>query len=248
MNKWISGKVLKIQRFPNKLFKIFIKAYIDSFISGQFTKIAIKSKNKIIQRSYSFVNSSNDLILEFYIYFINLGKLSCKLFNLEKNSNLLISKKSFGIFILKNIPYCKILWMFCSSTGIGPYLSILRENKNLERFKTLVLVISNKFIKNCNYNFEIKKLRDNYYGKLRILNIISQENIYGTLKGRVNNLINNGVLEKIIGLGLDYRKSHVMICGNPLMIIDIKNTLINLRNMKIHLHSKKGNISFERYW
>ncbi|WGS66287.1 ferredoxin--NADP(+) reductase [Enterobacteriaceae bacterium ET-AT1-13] len=248
MDNWVIGKVVNIEKYSNKLFKIFIKAYINNFISGQFTKIAIIKKKKIIQRAYSFVNASNNLILEFYILFISHGKLSRELFNLKINSKLLISRKSFGFFILKEIPYCEILWMFSSGTGVGPYLSILRENKNLERFKNLVLIHSNKFIKNCNYNSVIKNLRDNYYGKLRVLNIISQENIYGALKGRINNLIYNGILEKTIGLGLDYRKSHVMICGNPLMIKSTKEILIKLRNMKKHLHYIKGNITFERYW
>ncbi|XZR53249.1 MAG: hypothetical protein ACM66E_00410 [Enterobacteriaceae bacterium] len=138
--------------------------------------------------------------------------------------------------------------MICTNTGIGPYLSILYENKNLEKFKNLVLIQSNKFLKNCNYNLEIKKLRDNYYGKLRILNIISQEKIFGTLNCHIDKLIKNGILEKIIGLGLDYRKSHVMLCGNPSMIKDTKNILINLRNMKINFRYKKGNITIERYW
>ncbi|WMC18925.1 MAG: FAD-binding oxidoreductase [Enterobacteriaceae bacterium PSpicST2] len=244
MNNWVIGKVLKIKKYYNKLFKIFIKASINKFISGQFTKIAFIKKKKIINRAYSFVNSSNNLILEFYILFIPNGKLSYKLFNLKIGSKILISNKSFGVFILKKIPNCDTLWMISSGTGIGPYLSILRENKNLERFKNLILINSNKFIKNCNYNFEIKKLRDNYYGKLRVLNIISQENIYGTLKGRINNLIYNGILEKIIGLGLNYKKSHIMLCGNPLMIKETKNILLKLRNMDIY----KNNITIERYW
>ncbi|WMC20317.1 MAG: FAD-binding oxidoreductase [Enterobacteriaceae bacterium PSpyr] len=248
MVNWVIGKVLNIKKYPNNLFKIFIKASINKFISGQFTKISMKIKKKYIQRAYSFVNSSENSILEFYILFIPNGKFSYQLLNLTVNKEINISKNSFGFFILDEIPKCKTLWMICTNTGIGPYLSILNENRNLERFKNLILIYINKFLINCNYNFEIKNLRNNYYGKLYILNIISQEKIYGTLNGRIGKFIMNGFLEKNIGLSLNYKNSHVMICGNPFMIKDIKNILIKFRNMKKHLHFKKGNITIERYW
>ncbi|WMC19725.1 MAG: FAD-binding oxidoreductase [Enterobacteriaceae bacterium PC38] len=248
MNNWVIGNILDIKKYPNNLFKIFIKASIDKFISGQFTKISIKIKKKYIYRAYSFVNNSQNLILEFYILFIPNGKFSYKLFNSKINKKIKISKKSFGFFILDEIPKCKTLWMICTNTGIGPYLSILSENKNLERFKNLVLIYVNKFLTNCNYNCEIKNLRNNYYGKLHILNIISREKIYSTLNGRINKFIINGFLEKIIGLNLNYKNSHIMICGNPNMIKNTQNILIKFRNMKKHLRFKKGNITIEKYW
>ncbi|XZR53250.1 MAG: FAD-binding oxidoreductase [Enterobacteriaceae bacterium] len=109
MNNWVIGKVLNVEKYTNNLFKIFIKATINKFISGQFTKISFKIKNNYIQRAYSFVNNSKNSILEFYILFIPNGKLSYKLFNLKKSSKLIISKKSFGFFILKEIPKFKTL-------------------------------------------------------------------------------------------------------------------------------------------
>ncbi|BFI91169.1 ferredoxin--NADP(+) reductase [Enterobacterales bacterium endosymbiont of Anomoneura mori] len=248
MNNWVFGKILNIEKCTNNLFKFFIKAKIDKFISGQFTKIAFKINNIIIQRAYSFVNSCNNPNLEFYILLINNGKLSKNFSKLKINSKILISKKSFGNFILKNIPKCETLWMICSGTAIGPYLSILNENKNIEHFKNLILIHANKFLKNCNYNSEIIKLKNKYFKKLHVLNIISKEKIFGTLYGRINELINNGILEKTIGIGLKYKKCHVMICGNPFMIKDTIKILINLRNMKKHSNFKNGNITIERYW
>jgi ferredoxin--NADP+ reductase len=40
-----------------------------------------------------------------------------------------------GFFVLEEVPDCDTLWMLATGTAIGPYLSILQEGKDLDRFK-----------------------------------------------------------------------------------------------------------------
>lgn len=52
----------------------------------------------------------------------------------------MVTKQAAGFFVLEEID-CDTLWMLATGTAIGPYLSILQEGRDLERFKNLVLVM-----------------------------------------------------------------------------------------------------------
>ncbi|MDE5285896.1 MAG: ferredoxin--NADP(+) reductase, partial [Buchnera aphidicola] len=106
---------------------------------------------KKITRSYSYVNAPSNQVLEFYIIRIKNGKLSNILYNLKKNDKIFIKKQSYGFFTLKEVPYCKFLWMFATGTAIGPYLSILQEEQNIDRFKKIILIHAVRYYNDLSY-------------------------------------------------------------------------------------------------
>ncbi|WP_343154232.1 FAD-binding oxidoreductase [Buchnera aphidicola (Aphis aurantii)] len=250
MNPWIDAEILKIKKWTKNLFSIFLKANISEFQAGQFTKLALfdSDTNKKIQRAYSFVNAPSNKNLEIYIARIKNGKLSNLLYNLKKGDNVFIKKYSFGFFILNEIPTCEILWMLATGTAIGPYCSILEENKDLDRFKHVVLVHAVRYQNELTYLPLMQKLHSKYNGKLKIQTIVSREKNNNSLLGRIPFLLQTEILEKKIGLEMNCKNSHVMLCGNPNMVKETCSLLHTLKNMNKHLRKKNGHITTENYW
>lgn len=249
MSTWITGKIVEITHWTNRLFTLTINASVNEFLAGQFARIGMKINNKLIQRAYSYINSPNSLNLEFYITTVPSGILTNILYNLNIGNDLIISKESYGRFTLNTIPNCRNLWMIATGTGISPYLSILESfDKKLNPITKIILIHATQYAKNLNYLYKMIKLQKLYQGKLLIQTILSQERSSNSLHGHIPNLIENDQLEKTIGISLNSTNSHVMLCGNPNMIHDTKKILNKKYGMKEHSSRYNGHITQERYW
>lgn len=249
MSIWITGRVVNIKYWTDILFTVVVHAPVDAFIAGQFTRIGMKTNNIIVQRAYSYLNAPNNPNLEFYIATISGGKLTPFLRSLRIGNTLMLTKSSYGRFVLDEVPNCKNLWMLATGTGIGPYLSILEHDyRKLDKFSNIILVHATKFSKNLNYLFKMIELQKSYCNKLHVQTILSQEKSVYSLYGHIPTLIENNVLEKKIGLSLSAQDSHVMLCGNPGMIYETKEILKKKYGMKDHLKRNPGHITQERYW
>ncbi|CAL4324836.1 Flavodoxin/ferredoxin--NADP reductase [Buchnera aphidicola (Periphyllus testudinaceus)] len=250
MTIWVKAKIKKIVYWKNNLLKISLKAPINKFIAGQFSKILIKnsSKNKKIQRAYSFVNPPKKKIIKFFITLVKKGEMSKEIMLLKKNEEIFISKNSFGFFTLKEIQPSKNLWMISTGTAIGPFLSILQENNETKKFKKIILIHSVRYFSDLKYLNLIKKLEKKYKKKLIVAITISREKKNKFLYGRITKLFLNKTLEKFIGINMTNKNSNVMLCGNPFMVKEMFNILINEKKMTKNLRKKPGNITRENYW
>ncbi|PPI88029.1 ferredoxin--NADP(+) reductase [Candidatus Pantoea edessiphila] len=248
MSDWVDARVHEIKNWTNVLFSIRVKAPICPFIAGQFTKIALEIDGKRIQRAYSYVNSPNDEILEFYLTIVSEGKLSPYLQGLKPDEKLMIAKEACGSFILNSVPTCKTLWMIATGTAIGPYLSILQCGNDLDRFENIVLIHAVRYFADLSFTNLINNLQKKYRKKLRFQTIVSREKISNSLHGHIPDLINNGALESVIKLNINAEDSHVMLCGNPGMVHKTQQLLKDTRSMKINLKANPGNITSENYW
>lgn len=247
MSQWITGRVIKKIKWTDYLFSIIVHADIKNFIAGQYTKLALYIDGKRIQRAYSYVNAPENQNLEFYIVLIKSGKLTPQLMNLKKNEKIIINKFASGNFTIQRVPLCKNLWMFATGTAIGPYLSILQNKKNIEKFENIILIHAVRFFKDLSYLSLMQKI-EKEHKKIKIVTIISRESFSNSLRGRIPELILNGKLEKKIQLSINKEDSHVMLCGNPKMIFETQNILKNNRKMTKNLNKKPGNITVENYW
>ncbi len=138
--------------------------------------------------------------------------------------------------------------MVATGTAIGPYLSILEEGKDLDRFKNLVLVHAARYAADLSYLPQMQSLAARYNGKLRIQTVVSRENVPGMLNGRIPPLIEGGALEASVGLPLNAETSHIMLCGNPQMVRDTQQLLKETRQMTKHLRRRPGHMTAEHYW
>ncbi|ASV32825.1 ferredoxin--NADP(+) reductase [Candidatus Williamhamiltonella defendens] len=248
MAQWVNGKITDIKPWTDSLFSIQIEAPIDPFIAGQYTKLALEIDGTRVQRAYSYVNAPSDHRLEIYLVTVPGGKLSIPLHRLCIGEDIIVASKAQGFFILSEVPVCKTLWMLATGTGIGPYLSILQEGKDVERFERMILVHAVRFASDLSYLPLMKKLEKRYQGRLSIQTVVSREKTSHSLMGRIPELIEKGTLEASVNQKIEAQSSHVMLCGNPQMVKDTFKTLEEHRQMRKHFRKKPGHMSSEQYW
>jgi ferredoxin--NADP+ reductase len=136
MANWVTGKVVKVQNWTDALFSLTVHAPVAPFTAGQFAKLGLDVDGERVQRAYSYVNAPGNPDLEFYLVTVPEGKLSPRLAALKPGDEVQVVSEAAGFFVLEEVPDCDTLWMLATGTAIGPYLSILEEGKDLDRFKT----------------------------------------------------------------------------------------------------------------
>ncbi|WP_159864017.1 MULTISPECIES: ferredoxin--NADP(+) reductase [unclassified Raoultella] len=248
MADWVSGKVTKVEFWTDALFSLHVRAPVHPFTAGQFAKLGLDVDGERVQRAYSYVNAPSNPDLEFYLVTVPEGKLSPRLAALKPGDDVQIVSEAAGFFVLEELPDCNTLWMLATGTAIGPYLSILEEGRDLERFNNLVLVHAARYAADLSYLPQMQALEERYKGKLRIQSVVSRETVPGMLTGRIPFLIETGALEEAVGLPMSADNSHVMLCGNPQMVRDTQQLLKETRQMSKHLRRRPGHMTAEHYW
>ncbi|VUS75598.1 ferredoxin--NADP(+) reductase [Klebsiella spallanzanii] len=248
MANWVTGKVVKVQNWTDALFSLTVHAPVDPFTAGQFAKLGLDVDGERVQRAYSYVNAPSNPDLEFYLVTVPEGKLSPRLAALKPGDEVQVVSEAAGFFVLEEVPDCDTLWMLATGTAIGPYLSILEEGKDLDRFNNLVLVHAARYAADLSYLPQMQALEQRYAGKLRIQSVVSRESVPGMLTGRIPFLIETGALEEAVGLPMSAESSHVMLCGNPQMVRDTQQLLKETRQMSKHLRRRPGHMTAEHYW
>lgn len=248
MADWVTGKVTKIEHWTDSLFSLTVHAPVAPFSAGQFTKIGLEIDGERVQRAYSYVNAPHNPDLEFYLVTVPEGKLSPRLHAMQPGDEVLLVSEAAGFFVLDEVPDCNTLWMLATGTALGPYLSILQEGKDLERFENIVLLHAVRYAHDLSYLSLMQQLEEHYAGKLRIQTVVSRDEVAGALYGRVPALIANGELEAAVGLPMTPETSHVMLCGNPQMVRDTQQLLKETRQMTKHLRRRPGHMTAEHYW
>ncbi|QHM77717.1 Ferredoxin--NADP reductase [Mixta theicola] len=248
MAEWVNGNVVNVTHWTESLFSIKVNAPVAPFTAGQFAKLALEINGERVQRAYSYVNAPDNPDLEFYLVNVPEGKLSPKLHALQPGDQIMVTKEAAGFFVLDEVPECETLWMLATGTAIGPYLSILQQGEGLARFRHIVLAHAARYAADLSYLPLMQQLAERYRGQLRIQTVVSREEAPGSLTGRVPALIENGSLERAVGLPIEAQSSHIMLCGNPQMVRDTQQLLKDTRAMQKHLRRKPGHITSEHYW
>lgn len=247
MANWIEGKVIENIQWHSRLFSLRVDAKLAPFIAGQFTKLALTVDGKQRARAYSFINSPSQPIHEFYFASVADGGLTPLLAKLKAGDRVLVSEQASGFFTLGEVPAGKELWLLSTGTGIGPYLSMLNSPQLVKRFDAIVLVHCVRHLQDLSYRTEIEKLLVQFDGRLVYVPIVTREHQPGMLAERIPTLITSGELSQRAKVVLEPGSSQVMICGNPDMVRQTKDTLIGLGFSK-NLRRTPGNITVENYW
>ncbi|WP_299016947.1 ferredoxin--NADP reductase [uncultured Photobacterium sp.] len=247
MADWIPAEVITNRHWNSDLFSLVLRANIEPFKAGQFTKLGLEIDGKMVQRAYSFVNPPSDSNIEIYATRVADGLLSPRLHGLDAGDTVLISARANGFFTLNEIPDSEHLWMLATGTAIGPYLSILRESDVWRRFRKVVLIHAVRYSADLSYQGEINDLLERYPEQLIVQPFVSREPAPLSLPGRIPQAIADGMLERHIGLTLHPDQSQIMLCGNPEMVKETKAILETMGFTK-NLRRKAGQITMEHYW
>ena len=210
--------------------------------------------NEDIFRAYSIVSSPFDEVLEFFSIVIPDGAFTSQLQHLEVGDELLLNTMPFGFLTLARYqkPLPKDLWLLATGTGLAPFLSMLQDLKTWEDYEHIILAYSARSTEELAYIEKIESLQEDFGSlvdnpaKLIFIPIVTREAVEGALTERLPKLLLDGALQARAGIALDVDSTHVMLCGNPDMVEDTKETL---KRLGLVMNRRgEGNIAVENYW
>lgn len=250
MTQWQWGKVVENRRWNGRLCSLKIDVILPQFEAGQFIRLGlpgtIEDRTQIQARPYSLVNAPDEKELEVYFNCVPGGDLSNRLFELNVGDEIVVSDRAYGFMTLTEMPEGRVLWLFCTGTALGPFLSILKTQEPWNQFEKIVLVHGVRSPDELTYDDLIKELQKLHPQQLIKINSVTDGSMAGALDQRIPDAIKNGTLEASTGLFLNANDSRVMVCGNPSMVADTVEAL-KTKGLRKHLRREPGQILQEIY-
>lgn len=255
-SRWLKGTVVARRSWSGPLFSLHVKAGPLRFEAGQFVKLGLPAlagepgDEGILGRPYSFVNAPDADTLEFLCIEVPGGPLSPRLAALQPGDEIHVARQPSGFLVLSELPDADTLWLICTGTGIGPFLSILRTEAPWRRFRRVLLVQGTRLLQERTHLDLIEALGMAHPAQFRHLSLVTREPVVESdhlLTGRIPQAIADGRLERAAGATLSPEGAQVMLCGNPAMITEVSDVL-KARGMRRHRRRTPGQISVETYW
>ena len=222
------------------------------FVPGQFARLGLRKGDKIVWRAYSILSANYDDFLEFYSIVVPEGEFTSELANLHVGDEILIDKIAYGALTTDRFVNGKDLWMLSTGTGLAPFISVLYDFNVWEQYDNIILVHCAREKDELAYEELIHSFHDNEYyqeysHKLKYVQTVTRETVPNTLNARITELLENGELEKHVGIPLDIERSRIMICGNPDMVDDTRH-LLTQKGLTLSKRSAPGNFAVEQLW
>ncbi|WP_436658637.1 ferredoxin--NADP reductase [Acinetobacter sp. P1(2025)] len=251
IEKFTVEKVLSVHRWAHNLFSFTMTRPAHfKFTAGQFARIGLMVNGELVVRAYSVVSSPFDENLEFFSIVVPDGAFTSNLQHLEIGDELYLDKTAYGYLTLARyqLPLAHDLWLLATGTGLAPFLSMLQDFETWTKYQHIHLIYSVRSTAELAYVDRIQEIAESFgegHTGFKFVPIITRDP-NATLHDRLPVLIENGELEKVLGLSLNPATSHVMLCGNPQMVEDTKDAL-KQRGLTMNRRGE-GNIAVENYW
>ncbi len=225
-------RVLEVRHWTDKLFS-FTTTRDPSFRfeSGQFVMIGLPVDGKPLMRAYSIVSATYDEHLEFLSIKVPDGPLTSRLQHIAVGDTILMSRKPTGTLLIGNLKPGKRLYLLATGTGFAPFGSIIRDPEVYEKFEQVVVVYGCREVAEleCGTRTVMSVRESEFLGELAkeqllYYTTVTREAHYH--QGRVTTLIENGQVFADLRLpALDPVHDRVMICGNPEMLVELRDML-----------------------
>lgn len=201
-----------------------IEAY--HYKSGQYLTLKAMINGEDVRRSYSLCSSPYEHEWRVAVKQVEAGKFSTYANTVLKAGDTLEVMTPMGNFSIEPNPASRrSIALFAAGSGVTPILSIAKTILTQEPNSDVNLFYGNKTIASIIFREEIEGLKNEYMDRLRLVHVLSRENL-GTplLKGRINVEKTNQLFK--VFLSGDMPES-VYICGPEQMILDVKESLLS---------------------
>ena len=241
--------ITQLHRWTDKLITFRTTRPVNyEFTPGQYARLGLPDDGGMIWRAYSITSTPGEDSLEFYGIVVEGGQFTSRLDRLEVGDAIWVDRQVFGFMTESRFVDGEDLWMLATGTGVGPFVSILRDQALWQRWRHLVLVHCVRHPDELAYRDELAAMaKAADPGKLRLLQLVTRDATGDHLHGRITTLLQSGALEQAAGLPLNAEQSRVMLCGNPAMIEETRK-LLHERGMKPVRRVNPGQFVTENYW
>ncbi len=246
MPGFAEGRIVARRDWAPGLTTLTVDAAIQAHAPGQFVNLGLERGEELVRRSYS-IASAPGAALEFYLKEVPGGALTPELTGLPIGARVLVEQKPQGFFTLDYVPPARDMWFVATGTGLGPFIAMLRWPDVWRRFERIVVVHGARRVEHLSYGGELAALTAAHAGRFHRVPVVSGGAHGEALPGRVTTAFADGTLEARAGFSLDAERSHLMLCGNPDMILELSALLAN-RGLRKHRVRTPGHITAEKYW
>ncbi len=245
--------VTSVHRWTDALFSFKTTRPADyRFEAGQYARLGLPTDGRILWRAYSIVSAPHEDYLEYYGVLVPGGAFTTILKAIEPGDTIWTDRQSFGFMTPDRFADGEDLWMLATGTGLGPFVSILRDPSVWKRFSRLLVVHCVKHGNEFGYQEQLRAMQDRSRQRgaaLQLIQSVTREAsvVPGQLSGRITTLLNSGELEQCAGVPITVEKSRVMLCGNPEMIEETRR-ILHERGMRPCRRALPGQFVTENYW
>jgi ferredoxin/flavodoxin---NADP+ reductase len=204
----------------------------------------------LIRRAYSIASSSVERrYVEFYLTLITSGQLTPRLFALRHGSRVYLGPKASGVFTLDRVAPGKSVLLIATGTGLAPYMSMLRTQLMHDTERRFIVLHGARYSWDLGYRAELESLARIRPNLVYIPSITrpDEDPHFRGRAGRIQSLLEAGVVEDVSGLTLHPALLEVFLCGNPDMIEQVK-ALLAVKGFVPDHGKQTGTIHVEEYW
>jgi len=241
--RWQPATVTHHHEWTEGLFSLHIDAQVP-FLAGQYVKLGLVLDGEPVSRAYSIVTPPGEP-LGFYLVRIDGGRLTPHLAQLREGDTVYVQRRAFGRLCVEHVSPGGTLWMVGTGTGLAPYVSMLAEGACFDTFDRVVVVHGVRTAAHLGYRERLEALA--HTRPLTYLPFVSREQAPATHHGRLTQGLLDGRLEAEAGKGITPEASHVLLCGNPHMIADMRAALSE-RGFTLNTPRRPGRLHLEKYW
>lgn len=244
---WSVQTITHIQRWTPSLWTLRLTRPAGfTFAPGHYTRLGLPvDEESRVWRAYSIVSAPDEAELEFLIGLIPDGEFCTRLAPLDVGDSILLDARAMGFFIASQLPPGDSLWLLATGSGIGPYISLLREQQMLRAWQNIVVLHSVRQSAELAYAEELRALAAGNE-HLRYEPIVTRE-ATSRWRERIPQLLQGGELEEALGLPLQPSAARAMVCGNPDFTAEMRRVLAARGFMPVR-RGLTGTMLFENYW
>ena len=181
-----------------------------------------------VERAYSIVSAPYEPLLEIFVELVPDGELTPRMWRMELGDTMSLRPRPKGIFLLNEKVHHHL--MVATVTGVGPYLSIIREYLHQDgQGHHFYVLFGASYQDELTYDAELAELAASHPECVKYVGTVSrpdEERNAGWKgdKGRVNNLVQKYLAE----FNLPKDDTMVYTCGHPGMIADVREQVTPL--------------------
>lgn len=250
-SRYTDQKLLNITWWTDSLLSFTLSRPPDyQFLPGQYSRLGLHDAHgNMIWRAYSVVSSPAEQVLEYYGVTVPDGLFTTRLKALKPGDSIALDRQVFGFMTADRFPDGEALWLLSTGTGLGPYISMLRDGSLWEKFSRVIVAHGARHASELSYTAELRALASASPGPLKLIQAVTRDSALpeGILRGRLTDLLKSGELEAAAGEPMEVSTSRIMLCGNPEMIEEMRG-LLHERGMRPLRRMAAGQFITENYW